>query len=107
MDKIENVLKHFNKISFRGPLAFLIVLCSFAFLFMLLYRTVPSANRDLVALAAGFVLGMAKDVSGWFFGSSKGKEDGEKTAQLKELLTAEKTTTTTTTETPKDTPPAE
>jgi hypothetical protein len=84
--QVEETMKFLTKFSFRGPIAFMIVLCGFGFLFMLLYKTVPSENKDLVLLASGLVLGLMKDVAGWLFGSSKKEADAEKAGQIKDLL---------------------
>lgn len=36
---------------------------------------VPASNRDALMVALGVILGLSKDVYGFFFGSSKGSED--------------------------------
>ena len=90
MEEIVNKLKHLNKISFRGPIGMFIVVASFLFLFFLLYKAIPTDNKDVVLFAAGLVLGMAGNVTNWYFGSSKEKADQEKSQQVKELLSNDK-----------------
>lgn len=86
MNNLEEKLKFINKISFRGPIGFFIVAAGFGFLFILVYKTVPPENKEIVIFSAGLVLGMMKEVSGFFFGSSKDKADSDKAAHVKELL---------------------
>lgn len=93
MNNLEEKLKFINKISFRGPIGLFIVVAGFGFLFILMYKTVPAENKDLVMFAAGFVLGVMKDVSGFFFGSSKDKADSDKAAHVKDLLSNEQVVT--------------
>jgi hypothetical protein len=100
MEKVEGIIKHLNKISFRGPLGITVVFLSFAFLFLLAFKIIPSANKDVITFAAGQMLTLAGVVISWYFGSSKEKADAEKTAQVKDLLSGEKSETITTKETP-------
>ena len=97
---MDEKLKFLTKFSFRGPIAFVIILAGFGFLFLLVYKTVPEGNRDIVLFAAGFCFALMKDVAGWLFGSSKKEADAAKTEQVKDLLTGRQTTTNTTTNTP-------
>jgi len=89
MDDIEQKLSYFNKLSFRGPIGFFIVAAGFSFLFMLMYKTVPAENKDVVMFAAGLVLGIMKDVSGFFFGASKDHSDAAKAANVKDIIAAD------------------
>lgn len=85
MDKLEAFLRHFNRFSFRGPLAVIVVVLSFAFLFMLLWVPIPEPNKDAVMLAAGLVLAGLGVVLGWYFGSSKDKADSDKAKAIQDI----------------------
>lgn len=50
---------------------------------MLFYREIPNSNRDIINIALGVILGMGKDVIGYFFGSSKSSAD--KTEAMKSM----------------------
>lgn len=41
----------------------------------LLFKTVPSANKDALLIALGFVLALSKDSYAFYFGASKGGVD--------------------------------
>lgn len=61
----------------RPLLALLIVGASFAFMFALLYKSIPEGNGDTVNLVVGFMLGITATVGAYYFGTSKDKSDGE------------------------------
>jgi len=50
---------------------------------MLFYHEIPNSNRDIINIALGVILGMGKDVVGYFFGSSKSSAD--KTEAIKNM----------------------
>jgi hypothetical protein len=57
-------------------LAIIIALGSFAFLFLLLFKDIPTQNKDIVNITIGFVLGsFVAGVAGYYFGSSKPKKN--------------------------------
>lgn len=61
----------------RPLLAYIIVLCSFAFFFSLIWKAIPKENRDLVALAMGYLLARVGEITAYYFGSSKDKSDAD------------------------------
>ena len=61
-------------------LAGLIMLLLFLFVVVLIFRPIPSVNKELLYLATGLVLGWGTSIIGYFFGSSKGSAD--KTDQM-------------------------
>jgi hypothetical protein len=65
----------------RSIVAFLIVVFSFGFLFLIAIRTIPAANKDILQIAAGLVLGVLATVAAYYFGSSKDKSDQDKVNQ--------------------------
>ena len=75
MDKI------FNNI--RSIIALVVVLCAFAFLFLLVTKTMPEGNKDILQLSAGLVLAALSGVIGYYFGSSKNESDKAKTDAAK------------------------
>jgi hypothetical protein len=62
----------------RAIIAFLIVLLSFGFLYLIALRSIPVGNKDVLQVAAGIVLGALAFVTGYYFGSSKDKSDQDK-----------------------------
>jgi uncharacterized BrkB/YihY/UPF0761 family membrane protein len=69
----------------RSLVAFMVVISSFALLFVLVYKSVPEQNKDIIQIAAGMVLTVLGTVAAYYFGSSKDKSDHEK-AVIKEKL---------------------
>ncbi len=65
---------------FMYALAGLIMLLLFLFVVVLIFRPIPSVNKELLYLATGLVLGWGTSIIGYFFGSSKGSAD--KTDQM-------------------------
>ena len=80
-------IKFLTRFSFRGPIAFFIVLAGFGFLFALLRFPIPPDNENIINVACGFILAIMKDVSGWLFGSSKAEADKTKTETVKDIIT--------------------
>lgn len=65
-----------TKVEFRNVLALIIVLCSFAFLFLTLFVKVPKENEALINVISGAVLvGGVGAIIGYFYGSSKAQND--------------------------------
>lgn len=65
-------LKKITKSDIRNILAVISVVGAFIVLYMLIVTPIPSANKDTVNLALGFVLGgLVGGVSGFYFGASK------------------------------------
>lgn len=98
---IEQIKKAFNAFSFRGAIALFVIIGSFGFLYLLVFIGIPGANKEILYMSAGLMLGLDATIINWYFGSSKGKEDQEKIDQAKQLGTSEvypmvPTTTTTT-----------
>ncbi len=59
-----------------------IVLCAVAVIVLLVFIELPQGNRDLANIALGSLLGMAVNVTSYFFGSSRGS--AQKTEALQE-----------------------
>ena len=67
-----------TKIEFRAVLAITVVICSFAFLFLMLFVKVPKENEALINVVSGAVLvGGVGAIIGFYFGSSKDKAAAE------------------------------
>jgi hypothetical protein len=65
-------LKRLTKSDIRNSISIIVVLGSFALLYIMLIKPVPPANKDIVLTSIGFVLGGAlSGVVGYYFGSSK------------------------------------
>jgi len=62
----------------RSVLAFIIILLGFGFLFLIVYKGIPTENKDSVMLSSGIVLGVVVSVAAYYFGSSKDKSDVDK-----------------------------
>jgi len=67
----------------RSIIAFLIVVLSFGFLYLIALRNIPTGNKDILQIAAGLVLGVLATVAAYYFGSSKDKSDQDKANNLK------------------------
>lgn len=74
MDKLAAMAK---KARIRNILALLIVVGCFVFLFMLFSKEIPTANKDVVNIAMGFIFGLLGAVGSYYFGSSKQNEINE------------------------------
>jgi len=59
-------------------LAILILGATFYLGYVLLTKTIPSENRDIVNVALGLILGLSGTVVGYYFGSSKSSSDKNK-----------------------------
>lgn len=71
----------FHKISskdIRNIIAVLIVIGCFLLVYFLLIKEIPNVNRDVVMVAVGAIIAKLGDVTGYFFGSSKGETDNKK-----------------------------
>lgn len=55
--------------------ATLIVGIAILMVYALILHSVPPENKDIINVALGMVLAMAKDVVSYYFGSSKGSAD--------------------------------
>ena len=64
--------------SVRSVIGLIVVICSFAFLFILLWKEIPKPNESIINVAAGLVLAALGAVVAYYFGSSKDKSDKEK-----------------------------
>lgn len=60
-----------------------IVGCAITATIILVFHQVPETNRDMVNISLGAILGMAVNVVGYFYGSSKSSAD--KTESLKNM----------------------
>ena len=83
-----------GRFTFRGLIGLIVVLGCFTFLFMLFFYPIPPENKDVMHLSAGILLALSGMVVGWYFGSSKGKDDAEKVQQARAISTTQETTTT-------------
>jgi Na+-transporting NADH:ubiquinone oxidoreductase subunit NqrD len=62
----------------RNIIAVMIVTGCFVMVYLFLAKEIPNANRDLVMVIAGAIVGNLKDVTSYFFGSSKNEADKAK-----------------------------
>lgn len=62
----------------RNIIAVMIVIGCFALMYIFIAKEIPTVNRDLVMVAAGAIMGVLKDVTSYFFGSSKNEADKAK-----------------------------
>lgn len=73
-------LKKVTKSDIRNILAVITVLGAFFLLYQMLYKPIPSDNKDIVLTSVGFVLGgLVSGVAGYYFGASKGETKKEET----------------------------
>ena len=70
--------KKITKSDIRNALAIIIVIGCFVLVYLMTIKEVPSGNRDLLNIVAGFVFGGAlAGVVGYYFGSSKSEVDAK------------------------------
>jgi hypothetical protein len=74
----------------RPLIAITIIIGCIAYIFALLFKSIPDANTDVLMIAIGYVLAKMGDVTAYYFGNSKDKSDAEQASRQ------EGTTTTTT-----------
>jgi uncharacterized protein (DUF2225 family) len=86
----------------RSVVAFLTVIEVFVILMLLFFKAAPEKNDELLYLALGLALGNRKDVSNYFFGSSKDKSDQEKAAIAQTSSASVETTISKEKDKPKD-----
>lgn len=75
-----------TKIEFRSVIALIVILCSFAFLFLMLFLKVPKENEALINVVSGAVLvGGVGAIIGYYFGSSKHQTDKDTLMQIEKV----------------------
>jgi hypothetical protein len=62
----------------RNIIAVLIVFGTFILMYIFMIKEMPNGNRDLVLVTAGGIITVLKDVTSYFFGSSKNEADKAK-----------------------------
>lgn len=67
-----------NKQQMRSSLAILNLIGVFALIGFLVIRGVPAANKDMVYMAVGLLLGSYTGIMSYYFGSSKNETDKQK-----------------------------
>lgn len=81
----------FGKFSYRGVIGTITILCSFVFLFLLMFRKIPAGNETIVNVAVGFIVGIGVGgVINYYFGSSKDGSDAAKASNVSNILEAGK-----------------
>lgn len=73
----------------RPLIAIAFVVFSFGFLFTIVWKAVPLENKEIITLAAGYILGVMSTIIGYYFGTSKDKSDQDQAT----TFTAQKTET--------------
>jgi hypothetical protein len=71
----------FGKVSskdIRNIIAVMFVTGCFLMIYLFMIRDIPGANRDLLMVVAGAIVTNLKDITGYFFGSSKNEADKAK-----------------------------
>lgn len=76
-------MKNDKEKAYMAVLALVVIGATFFLGYVLLTKTIPSENRDIVNIALGIILGLSVTVVGYYFGSSKSSSD--KTAYLKDM----------------------
>lgn len=77
-----------KRTSFKDWLAFLIIIASYAFFYLLLKIAMPVPNRDVVMIAAGVMFGTVTTVVSFYFGSSKDKSDADRAYSIRKVAEA-------------------
>lgn len=85
-------MKQYMLIKFVRPvLALSIVLLSFVFMYLLLWKQIPERNVGTVNLVVGFMLGITATVGAYYFGTSKDKSDFEQQQRVPNTTTTTQT----------------
>lgn len=69
----------------RSIIAFISTLLIFGIVFLLMLKRVPDENQTLAYFSLGLLLGCYKDITGYYFGSSKDKSDRDKADIIEDL----------------------
>lgn len=69
-------------INMRGIISVTINFGSLAMIIILMFVPMPKNNNEIIYFLAGLWFGTHKDMSNYFFGSSKDKTDAEKAARV-------------------------
>jgi hypothetical protein len=64
-----------SKQDIRNTMAIFWMVLSFAFLFKLLTKVIPEANKEVVMTIAGVVVGQLVGITSYYFGQSKSEND--------------------------------
>lgn len=62
----------------RNIIAVMFVIGCFVMIYLFMIHDIPGANRDLLMVVAGAIVSNLKDITGYFFGSSKNEADKAK-----------------------------
>lgn len=62
----------------RNIIAVMFVVGCFLMIYLFMIRDIPGANRDVLMVVAGAIVTNLKDITGYFFGSSKNEADKAK-----------------------------
>jgi hypothetical protein len=62
----------------RNIIAVMFVIGCFVMIYLFMIRDIPVPNRDLLMVVAGAIVSNLKDITGYFFGSSKNEADKAK-----------------------------
>lgn len=62
----------------RNIIAVMFVTGCFLMIYLFMVRDIPGANRDVLMVVAGAIVTNLKDITGYFFGSSKNEADKAK-----------------------------
>jgi CDP-diglyceride synthetase len=72
------LIKKVTSKDIRNIIAVLIVFGTFILMYIFMIKEMPNGNRDLVLVTAGGIIAVLKDVTSYFFGSSKNEADKAK-----------------------------
>ncbi len=61
----------------RPIIAFVLVIGTLGFVYLLAYRSVPISNADVINILVGALVANLLNVTNYYFGSSKDKSDSE------------------------------
>lgn len=61
----------------RNIIAVMFVTGAFLMIYLFMIRDIPVPNRDLLMVVAGAIVSNLKDITGYFFGSSKNEADSK------------------------------
>jgi hypothetical protein len=72
------ILRKITSKDIRNIIAVMFVTGCFVMIYLFMIRDIPVPNRDLLMVVAGAIVSNLKDITGYFFGSSKNEADKAK-----------------------------
>jgi hypothetical protein len=77
-EKAVRLIDIIRRPNYRGIIGLVVIIASLGYIFLLFFRVIPEANKDILLPAAGYLTAKAGTIIDWHFGGSKDKSDSDK-----------------------------